>query len=61
MKPNDVRVNFLLEYNPRFADARQAAQRALREAVGMGCEEPHARRLLHQLVDDLENPYDPST
>jgi hypothetical protein len=43
MKATDVRINFLLEYNPRFADARHAAQRALREAVTMGCDERHAR------------------
>lgn len=60
MKAIDVRINFLLEYNPRFADARHAAQRALREAVGMGCDERHARRLLHQLIEDLDNSYDPS-
>ncbi len=39
-------------------ELRQIAQDALEDAVLMGCSEAQLREVLHQLVDELHNPYD---
>jgi hypothetical protein len=44
--------------NENFAELRQGAQDALEDAVLLGCSEAQIREVLHQLVDELENPYD---
>ena len=43
--------------NENFAELRQMAQDALEDAVLMGCSESQIREVLHQLVDELDNPY----
>ena len=43
--------------NENLAELRQMAQDALEDAVLMGGDEHQLRRVLHALVDTLENPY----
>ena len=43
--------------NENIEELRQMAQDALEDAVLMGCDEAQLRRVLHALVDGLENPY----
>jgi hypothetical protein len=43
--------------NQNFAEMRQVAQDALEDAILMGCSEKQVRDVLHQLIDDLHNPY----
>ena len=43
--------------NENIAELRQMAQDALEDAVLMGCDEAQLRRVLHALVEGLENPY----
>ena len=43
--------------NENIEELRQMAQDALEDAVLMGCDEAQLRRVLHALVDRLENPY----
>jgi hypothetical protein len=43
--------------NQNYAELKQVAQDALEDALLMGCNEDQMRRVLHELVDDLVNPY----
>jgi len=43
--------------NENYAELRQIAQDALEDALIMGCSEEQMRAALHQLVDELDNPY----
>jgi len=43
--------------NENYAELRQIAQDALEDALLMGCSEEQLREALHQLVDELSNPY----
>lgn len=43
--------------NENFAELRQTAQDALEDAILMGCSEAQIRQVLHELVDELANPY----
>jgi hypothetical protein len=43
--------------NENLAELRQMAQDALEDALLMGGDENQLRRVLHALVDALENPY----
>jgi uncharacterized protein (UPF0335 family) len=45
----------VLEEN--LAELRQLAQDALEDAVLMGGDERQLREALHEIVDDLKNPY----
>jgi len=46
--------------NENYAELRQIAQDALEDALVMGCSEQQIRVALHQLVDELSNPYQKS-
>ncbi len=43
--------------NQNYAELKQVAQDALEDALLMGCNEDQMRRVLHELVDGLLNPY----
>lgn len=43
--------------NENLDEIREMAQEALEDAILMGCDEAQVRRVLHDLVDGLENPY----
>lgn len=43
--------------NDNYRELRELAQDALEDAVLMGCAEDQVRLALHQLVDELVNPY----
>ena len=43
--------------NENFAELRQTAQDALEDAVLLGCSEAQIREVLHQLIDELDNPH----
>ena len=43
--------------NENLGEIRQMAQDALEDAVLMGCDERQVRQVLHDMVDDLTNPY----
>lgn len=43
--------------NENYAELRQIAQDALEDALLMGCDQEQVRQALHQLIDDLHNPY----
>jgi cytochrome c-type biogenesis protein CcmH/NrfF len=43
--------------NQNFAELRQIAQDALEDAILMECSEVQVRQALHQLIDELHNPY----
>lgn len=43
--------------NQNYAELRQMAQDALEDAILMDCSEEQIRQALHQLVDELVNPY----
>lgn len=43
--------------NENYAELRQLAQDALEDAVLMGCSEAQMRQALHDLIDQLTNPY----
>jgi hypothetical protein len=45
--------------NENYQELRQMAQDALEDALIMGCSEQQVREALHQLVDELLNPYPP--
>lgn len=45
--------------NQNIAEIRQICQDALEDAVLMGCDEAQVRQALHQIVDELTNPYRP--
>ncbi|NTV11900.1 MAG: hypothetical protein HGA47_14205 [Zoogloea sp.] len=44
--------------NENYAEIRSVAQDALEDAVLMGCSEAQVRAALHQLIDELHNPYE---
>jgi hypothetical protein len=46
--------------NENFNELRQMAQDALEDAVLLGCSEAQIREVLHQLVQELHNPYNES-
>jgi hypothetical protein len=46
--------------NENYAELRQFAQDALEDALLMGCSEQQMREALHQLIDELANPYGPT-
>jgi hypothetical protein len=46
--------------NENYAELRQIAQDALEDALLMGCSEEQMRAALHQLIDELSNPYGPT-
>ena len=43
--------------NDNYAELRQIAQDALEDALLMGCSEEQIKDVLHQLIDQLSNPY----
>lgn len=43
--------------NENLGEIRQMAQDALEDAVLMGCDERQLRQVLHDMVDELTNPY----
>jgi hypothetical protein len=43
--------------NENLDEIRGMAQEALEDAILMGCDESQVRRVLHDLMDGLENPY----
>ena len=43
--------------NENIVELRQIAQDALEDAVLMGCSETQIRAALHELIDELINPY----
>lgn len=43
--------------NQNYAELRQVAQDALEDAILMECSEDQVRLALHQLIDELVNPY----
>jgi hypothetical protein len=43
--------------NQNYAELRQTAQDALEDALIIGCSEEQIRSALHQLIDELSNPY----
>ena len=43
--------------NDNYAELRQIAQDALEDALLMGCSEAQIKDALHQLIDQLSNPY----
>ena len=43
--------------NENFTELRQMAQDALEDAVLLGCSEAQIREVLHQIIDELDNPY----
>ena len=43
--------------NENLDEIREMAQDALEDGILMGCDEDQVRRVLHELVDSLENPY----
>ena len=43
--------------NENIVELRQTAQDALEDAVLMGCSEAQIRAALHELIDELINPY----
>ncbi|HWY73882.1 MAG TPA: hypothetical protein VNW98_09575 [Burkholderiaceae bacterium] len=45
--------------NENYAELRQIAQDALEDALLMECSEQQVREALHQLIDELTNPYQP--
>ncbi len=43
--------------NENFIELKQLAQDALEDAVLLGCSEAQIRTALHELIDELDNPY----
>ena len=43
--------------NENLEELHEMAQEALEDAVLMGCDEAQFRRVMHQLADELVNPY----
>jgi hypothetical protein len=43
--------------NENLEEIREMAQDALEDAILMGCDEAQVRQVLHELMDNLENPY----
>ncbi len=43
--------------NENIEEIRELSQDALEDAVLMGCDETQVRQVLHDLVDQLTNPY----
>lgn len=43
--------------NENLDEIRAMAQDALEDAILMGCDEAQVRRVLHDMVDELTNPY----
>ena len=43
--------------NENYAELQQTAQDALEDALLIGCSEAQVRGALHELIDDLVNPY----
>ncbi|MBK1670433.1 hypothetical protein CKO28_20625 [Rhodovibrio sodomensis] len=43
--------------NENLEEIREMAQDALEDAILMGCDERQVRRVLHDLMDGLDNPY----
>jgi hypothetical protein len=43
--------------NENVAELRSLAQDALEDAILMGCDEAQFRAALHEIVDELTNPY----
>lgn len=45
--------------NENLEEIRQMCQDALEDGLLMECDETQLRRVLHEMVDSLENPYAP--
>ena len=43
--------------NENLSEIRELAQDALEDAILMGCDEDQLRQVLHEIIDELENPY----
>jgi hypothetical protein len=43
--------------NENLDEIREMAQDALEDAILMGCDETQVRRVLHEIVEGLNNPY----
>lgn len=43
--------------NENLTEIRDMAQEALEDAILMGCDERQVRRVLHDMIEELENPY----
>lgn len=43
--------------NENLEEIREMAQDALEDAILMGCDETQVRRVLHSIMDTLDNPY----
>ena len=43
--------------NENLGEIRELAQDALEDAILMGCDEDQLRQVLHEIIDELENPY----
>ena len=43
--------------NENIAEIRALSQEALEDAVLMGCDEAQVRRVLHAVVDQLDEPF----
>jgi hypothetical protein len=50
----DEKVKLL---NENLAELRQMCQDAFEDAVLMGCDEHQIRRILHAVIDALNNPF----
>lgn len=44
--------------NENLDEIREMAQDALEDAILMGCDERQVRRVLHEMMDALNNPYE---
>ena len=43
--------------NENYAELQQTAQDALEDALLIGCSEAQVRKVLHEMIDALTNPY----
>lgn len=43
--------------NENLEEIQEMAQDALEDAILMGCDETQVRRVLHDIVESLDNPY----
>lgn len=50
-------VEKLKVMSENLAEIRQICQDALEDGVLMGCDEAQVRQVLHDLIDELTNPY----
>lgn len=60
LKPDGTPVSCLEKIkvlNENFLELRQIAQDALEDGVLIGCSEAQIRAVLHELIDELVNPY----